>query len=127
MKHLLRAVLVASVSAPAAARPWWCRSRSNATLTTPAVAVLPNQRSPEDRQDRPCEAERATTAKAIAACVSLAEPLEALVTERGAAVVATAGGLAMSDYRAVFTLLDTPVVRRAWLTELQTGSRLGPN
>ena len=50
-----------------------------------------------------------------------------LVTERGAAVVATAGGLAMSDYRAVFTLLDTPVVRRAWLTELQTGSRLGPN
>jgi hypothetical protein len=35
--------------------------------------------------DRQCEAERATTAKAIAAYVSLAEPLEALVTERARA------------------------------------------
>lgn len=42
----------------------------------------PNQRSPEDRRDSPCEAERATSAKAIAAYVSLAEPLEALVPER---------------------------------------------
>ena len=46
------------------------------------AAGAPNQRSLADRRDSPCEAERATTAKAIAAYVSLAEPLEALVTER---------------------------------------------
>ena len=50
--------------------------------TLPVKAAGPNQRGPDDRRDCPCEAERATTAKAIAAYVSLAEPLEALVTER---------------------------------------------
>jgi hypothetical protein len=36
-------------------------------------------------------------------------------------------GERFQNYRAVFTLLDTPLIPRAWLSELQGGSRLGEN
>jgi Restriction endonuclease AspBHI N-terminal/Restriction endonuclease len=36
-------------------------------------------------------------------------------------------GQRFQNYRSIFTLLDVPLIRRAWLSELQSGSRLGPN
>ena len=48
-------------------------------MTLPVKAAGAKKRGPDDC---PCEAERATKAKAIAAYVALAGPLEALVTQR---------------------------------------------
>jgi hypothetical protein len=43
------------------------------------------------------------------------------------AIWKSTGGHRFQNYKAVFTLLNTATASRAWLTELQAGSKLGPN
>jgi Restriction endonuclease AspBHI N-terminal len=54
----------------------------------------------------------------------------AMQLDAGADLVAiwkSKDGQRFQNYRSVFTLLDVPLIRRAWLLELQSGSKLGPN
>jgi len=43
------------------------------------------------------------------------------------AIWKSAGGQRFQNYRSVFTILETGVISRSWLAELQTGIKLGPN
>ena len=50
--------------------------------------------------------------------------------EAGADLVAiwkSTNGQRFQNYRAIFTLLDTSSIHRAWVSELRTGSKLGPH
>jgi hypothetical protein len=42
------------------------------------------------------------------------------------AIWRSTGGLRFQNYRAVFTVLDVPVVTREWINELKTGTTVGP-
>ena len=66
--------------------------------TLPVKATGAKPRGPDDRRDRPCEAERATTAKAIAAYVSCGAARSAGHGAR-AAMVAPAGGVSQDGRR----------------------------
>jgi len=51
---------------------------------------------------------------------------EQQVAEDLVAIWRTAGGMRFQNYRARFTILDVPVLRRAWIEEVIAGRPLGP-